>query len=177
MSQFPSSKSTAALSKNFRPAVDRFLAALKAAGAHVEVNATRRSPERAYLMHYAWEIAHGRLDPARVPPMRGVDIDWAHRDAHGAVDIAASRKAAEQMVRDYGMAHQAALSSRHIEGRAIDMSIHWSGTLQIKDANGRQVSISSGSRDGNNPQLQAVGGTFGVKKLVSDPPHWSDDGH
>ena len=25
--------------------------------------------------------------------------------------------------------------------------------------------------------LNAVGATYGVNKLVSDPPHWSDDGH
>ena len=28
-----------------------------------------------------------------------------------------------------------------------------------------------------NARLQAVGRSFGVIKLVDDPPHWSDDGH
>jgi hypothetical protein len=37
--------------------------------------------------------------------------------------------------------------------------------------------IASGPRDGSNPELIKVGATFGVMKLVSDPPHWSDDGH
>jgi hypothetical protein len=38
-------------------------------------------------------------------------------------------------------------------------------------------SITGGPRDGSNPELIKVGATFGVMKLVSDPPHWSDDGH
>jgi hypothetical protein len=28
----------------------------------------------------------------------------------------------------------------------------------------------------NDDELHALGGTFGVIKLRSDPPHWSDDG-
>ena len=28
-----------------------------------------------------------------------------------------------------------------------------------------------------NPALIEAGKSFGVIKLVSDPPHWSDDGH
>jgi hypothetical protein len=170
------SRSTADLRRNFRPRVDSFIAALRAAGAQVRVNATLRSPERAYLMHYAWEIARSRADPTRVPPMRGVNIEWVHRNARGGVDLAASRRAAEEMVRAYNMAHPAVLDSRHMYGRAVDISISWSGNLQIRDASGRQVSIRSGSRDGTNPQLRAIGATFGVIKARSDRPHWSDDG-
>ena len=32
------------------------------------------------------------------------------------------------------------------------------------------------SYDGDNKELQAVGETYGVKKLASDPPHWSYNG-
>jgi hypothetical protein len=128
-------------------------------------------------MHYAWEIARAGADPSRVPGMAGVSIDWVHRDAHGAVDLAASRRAAEEMVQAYRMRYHAALHSRHSEGRAIDMSIGWSGDLHIRDAAGRVVTIHSGTRDGNNPQLHQVGGSYGVRKLVRDQPHWSDDGH
>jgi hypothetical protein len=75
------------------------------------------------------------------------------------------------------MAHQAALRSRHTEGRAIDMSVSWSNNLEIVDARGRRVVINTEPRNGNNPQLREIGRTFGVIKLISDPPHWSDDGH
>jgi hypothetical protein len=131
-------------------------------------------------MHYAWAIARGGTDPATVPARPGVNIGWVHRDAHGAVDLVASRRAAEQMVVQYGMRHQAALHGRHMEGRAIDMTIQWSGDLHIRDADGRVVTIRSTPRDGTNPELHAVGRTFGVRHFVgspADPPHWSDDGH
>jgi hypothetical protein len=109
--------------------------------------------------------------------MPGVNIEWAHRDARGAVDRAASQRAAEQMVRTYGMKHQAALVSRHTQGRGVDMSISWSSNLEIEDARGRRVVIRTTPRNGTNPQLWAVGRTYGVVKLPSDAPHWSDDGH
>ena len=57
------------------------------------------------------------------------------------------------------------------------MSISWKGTLTLTDFNGQPRTIASMPRGGLNPDLAAVGKTFGVIKLVSDPPHWSDDGH
>ena len=109
--------------------------------------------------------------------MQGVNIEWARRDARGLADRAASRRAAEEMVRAFKMVHEAALRSRHTEGRGIDMSISWSNNLEIADANGHRVLINTVPRNGNNLQLQAVARTFGVIKLISDEPHWSDDGH
>jgi hypothetical protein len=97
------------------------LQALADAGANVTIAATFRPPERAYLMHFAWEIAHGNISPRDVPAMAGVAIEWVHSNA------AASRAAAQEMVDGYGMAFIAALRSRHTEGRAIDMSISWVG--------------------------------------------------
>jgi hypothetical protein len=57
------------------------------------------------------------------------------------------------------------------------MTIGWQGTLNIRDFDGKLHHISSTPRDGSNPELMAVGATFGVIKLPTDPPHWSDDGH
>ena len=56
------------------------------------------------------------------------------------------------------------------------MDISWSGTLAIVGANGQNASIASTPRDGDNAQLQTVGAGYGVHKLATDPPHWSDDG-
>jgi len=64
-----------------------------------------------------------------------------------------------------------------LEGRAVDVDIAWNGTLTIAGANGQNVGIASTPRDGSNTELHAVGAGYGVHKLVSDPPHWSDDGH
>jgi hypothetical protein len=111
--------------------------------------------------------------------MPGVAIEWVHRDARGAVDRAASQRAAAQMVQAFDMNDAAALHSRHTQGRAIDMTIRWSGELRIRDATGRLVTIRSTPRNGLNRELDAVGATFGVIKAIRrrDRPHWSDDGH
>lgn len=176
------STSTRSLSSSFGVNVERFIGALERAGTKVVISATRRPPERAYLMHYAWKIAHGE-DPASVPAMSGVDIDWAHLDANGIADRAPAVIAAQSMVSSYGMSglHVApAISSRHTEGNAIDMTISWSGTLLLEDASGKTVSIASTPRDGMNNDLAEVGKSYGVIKFVGgakDRPHWSNDGH
>jgi peptidoglycan hydrolase-like protein with peptidoglycan-binding domain len=180
--QFPGSKSIDSLVEPFRSSVARFVAALQKAGAPPKINATYRPPERAYLMHYAWSIANEGLSPAAVPLYPGVDIQWVHTDRNGKVDLAASRAAAEEMVRKYGMADKAVLTSRHTEGRAIDMDIAWTGNLVIPDGRSSKVrTIASLPRTGgDNRDLWAVGASYGVIKLVKDrpdPPHWSDDGH
>ena len=169
--RFKGSKSPDDLEGNFQTAVKAFLQALSDAGANVTINATFRPPQRAYLMHFAWQIAHNAIGPGDVPPMAGVDIEWVHGSA------SASRAAAREMVDAFGMAFIAALRSRHTEGRAIDMSIGWSGTLDIKTATGQRVSIATTPRSGDNKKLHEVGRSYGVVKLVSDPPHWSTDGH
>jgi hypothetical protein len=168
VSQFPTSNSVDDLVEPFRDNVNRFLSALSDAGATVSIAATLRPPQRAYLMHYSFLIARGGADPGGVPAMDGVDIQWAHD---------AAKPAAEAMVEGYGIVFQPALASRHTQGLAIDMDIAWQGTLTITDAQGADTTISTLPRNGGNSALQAVGNSYGVKKLATDPPHWSSDGH
>lgn len=176
--RFPTSRSTADLSAGFRPAADNFISALQAAGANVRISATLRPPERAFLMHYSYRVARGGLNPAAVPAREGIDICWVHRNADGTVNLAASRAAAEAMVRAYDIVYAPALNSRHTQGNAIDMTITWTGNLVITNGNGQQVTITTTPRTGaGNTQLHTVGATFGAIKLVSDAPHWSSDGH
>lgn len=73
------------------------------------------------------------------------------------IPITWSVAGAKAMVLEYGLVVRPSLVSRHIEGRAIDMEIE--GWAHGDDA------------------LYALGETFGVWKLRSDRPHWSDDGH
>ncbi|MBI3677689.1 MAG: peptidoglycan-binding domain-containing protein [Proteobacteria bacterium] len=176
-SRFPGSAATADLTPDFRDRVEAFLSQLKHAGASVSISATYRPPERAYLMHWCWMIAREGVDPAGVPPMQGVAIAWLHKSSSSAPDIAASRSAAAQMVSTYDLRFEPSLTSRHTQRRAIDMTIGWSGTLTIRDFNAELRKIASLPRDGSNAELIDVGASFGVIKLVSDPPHWSDDGH
>ena len=165
VTEFPTSERLQDLAQPFRDNVSRFIDALVAGGASVRVSATLRPPERAYLMHYSWRISRENLDAARVPEMTGVDIQWAHPTA------GASRVAAGDMVRGYGTVFRPSLSSRHTEGRAIDMTVTNYLGKSFSDASGNAVTISK------EAELFALGESFGVLKLRSDPPHWSDDGH
>jgi hypothetical protein len=177
VAKFPTSKSVSDLSGGFKSKVTKFLAALDKAGAKVSINATYRPPERAYLMHWSYLIAKKNQDPAKVPAMKGVDIDWTAADKAGKADASAAKKAAQAMVDGYAIAYAPALKSRHTEGNAIDMDISWSGDLSITGADGKPVSITSTPRTGANKDLQKIGADYGVVKLPSDPPHWSSDGH
>jgi hypothetical protein len=165
------------LAEPFRTSARRFVAALQAAGASVIIADTLRPPERAYLMHFAFKVAHG-LDPAAVPAMAGVAIEWLHPDAHGKPDPAASQTAAQEMVEGFGIQYEPSLTSRHTEGHAIDMNITWQNNLTIRTGNGVPTVIASLPRTGaGNADLHRIGASYGVLKLATDPPHWSLDGH
>lgn len=175
--QFPNSVRLEDLNPLFRPKVESFLAALKKADAAVSIAATLRPAQRAYLMHYSYKVAKGALAPTHVPPMAAVDIEWVHKTAKGAIDVLASKNAASEMVRGYGIVFGPALTSRHTEGNAIDMTISWESDLTIVQADGTPTTIKTQPRNGGNAELNDVGAGYGVVKLVSDPPHWSSDGH
>lgn len=117
-------------------------------------------------------VADSGQDPSAVPHMSGVAIDWSHSG-----DIDEARAAAAAMKKSYDIKFPAALVSRHTQRRAIDMTISWHGALTIRDFNGQERVITMPPRSGSNQVLVDVGRSFGVIKLMTDPPHWSDDGH
>lgn len=174
--RFPTSVSVDELITPFRTNVGRFIAALKAANINVSIAATYRPEERAYLMHWAWRIGRELVDPRLAGTHPNVPIDWVHRTAQGTPDLVASKRAAQDMVSTYGMVQIAALHSRHTQRLAIDMTLSWAGTVTIQDGAGTAHSLAT-PRDGSNTTLHKVGASYDVIKLVSDPPHWSSDGH
>ena len=187
--RFPTSTDVEDLEPRFRDCVQRFLVALHDAGAEVTITATRRPRERAYLMHYAWNIARRRIAPAQVPAFEPImsdgpriDIDWLHVDRRGRPSHPRSCAAARQMVHGYDIVDLGvppSLSSLHIDGLAIDMVIAWEGELAIETASGRRLAIRSGPRSGINAELMQVGAGYGVVHLAAaeaDPPHWSVNG-
>ena len=176
VARFPDAGATSALASDFRPGCEAFIAAMRAAGSSVHISSTRRPTERAYLMHFAWRIHKRTLNPENVPAKTGVNIEWVHRKGDGSVDLAKSRAAATAMVNGYDIAFQPSLTSRHVTGQAIDMTISWTGQLAIKRRDGTTITIPSGPRNGSNPQLRKVGKSYGVTKHPTDPPHWSTDG-
>lgn len=163
-SRFPNSSTLDALAPGFREDAGRFIAALRAAGASVRISATRRNRSRAQLMHYSWRVAKGQIAPGDVPAIAGCDIEWDHGD------LATSRAAANEMVRLFHIVYKPSLTSNHIEGTAIDMTITRPGSMSIVNGKGDTVQVRSAA------DLHAVGASYGVRKLASDPPHWSANG-
>jgi hypothetical protein len=164
------------LAEPFRSNAKAFIAALRAAGATVNVTATKRSSRRAYLFHWCWSIALGKCKPSDPDVREGVDIQWDHGDE------AASKRGALEMVNGFGLAvppksvNAPSRTSNHIEGTAIDMDIRWSGTIKVRNKQNVEVAIPFMSDVNANTALHAVGASYGVKKLVTDAPHWSENG-
>lgn len=169
--RYPNSREIDDLESGFRSRIEDFTGSLRHAGATIVVNSTRRNPIRAHLMHYSWKVAYGEINPSDVPKYSGLDIEWDHGD------LEKSRKAAEEMVKLFGMAHIAAITSNHIIGKAIDMTISWKDILVMTRPAPLLTRIESLPRTGLNRELHEIGATvFGVRKLISDPPHWSYNG-
>lgn len=168
--RFANSQKTADLIPGFREDVERFIAAMRAGGANVQISSTRRNKVRAYLMHFSWRIARGEIAAGNVPPEPGCQIIWDHGNT------AKSRAAAQEMKDLFNIAFKPSLNSNHIAGKAIDMTISWNGTLNMVDGQGRAVAVPPPSPGSLNAKLHQVGATYRVLKLLSDPPHWSTNG-
>jgi hypothetical protein len=170
------SKSINDLEVTFKAKVKAFIKALQDAGASVTVNATMRNSKRAYLFHWSWKIAQGKVKASAVPAMQGVDIEWDHGTDKD------SKKGANDMVSGFGLAVPPvsnvapSLTSNHISGKAIDMTISWKGKIKVAKKDGSKVEITYMSNVNLNSPLQKVGESYGVRKLTSDAPHWSFNG-
>jgi hypothetical protein len=165
------------LAEPFRSNARAFIGALEDAGAQVDVTATLRSPRRAYLFHWCWRIGLGKVAASAALPMDGVDIEWDHGDE------AQSRRGAREMIEGFGLAvppssvNPPALRSNHIAGLAIDMDITWTGTIVVQRPDGSPRPVPFVDDVNKNITLHAVGSAYGVRKLTTDAPHWSHDGH
>ena len=174
VAKFPTSIKTTDLKEPFRSQFGAFMRAMKEAGIVVKITASLRPKQRAYMMHYSWMIVRGKIAPADVPSMAGVDIVWNHPNA---------KQGAQEMVDGYGIGGLGvapSLNSRHIEGRAVDAVLSWTGDIHLKTHDGLLMAIVGEPRNSTHPDVIAVGATYGVihfKPAASDKVHWSDDGH
>lgn len=164
------------LEATFKKNVKGFIKALEDAGATVTVSATKRSDKRAYLFHWSWKISLDKAKPSAATKKAGVNIEWDHGDA------AKSKAGAKEMVSGFGLAvppkstNAPSLTSNHISGKAIDMTITWKGTIKVKKKDGKTVDVKYMANVNSNTTLHTVGASYGVKKLKTDAPHWSYNG-
>jgi hypothetical protein len=162
----------------FRASVQAFHDAMLAAATSannlkISIGATHRPAKRAHLMHFAFRVHKGLVTPAAAntaSAAAGLNINWDHGN------LVVSKAKAGEMVTTYGIAYAPALTSRHTEGRAIDWTITWTGSLMIAKK-GERTKLDCTGSGSTSPNLHRVGASYGVVKLVSDPPHWSTDGH
>jgi hypothetical protein len=181
---YPNSKDLNKLAPSFQPKVQAFKEALEHAGATVAIVSTRRSAERAYLMHWSWMIVHGDnqpghpaipVDASSVPPYSGpgpgIDIRWDYGDA------SLSKQAAQQMIDYLDVKSYAAANSDHIRGLAIDMDISWDKPIMIKSKGVDEKILIAAEPNAKNARdnnlLIRVATTYGVYRLRSDSAgHW-----
>ncbi|MGK0442709.1 MAG: hypothetical protein ACJA0N_002528 [Pseudohongiellaceae bacterium] len=96
--------------------------------------------------------------------------------------MAKSKAGALEMVKGFGLAvpprsiNPPSLTSNHISGKAVDMTIKWTGSIKLKKKDGTEAQVTYATNVNTNTALHAVGSTYGVKKLKTDAPHWSYNG-
>lgn len=161
---------------SFKQNVKHFINALKTAGATVDISTTKRSDKRAYLFHWSWKISQDKCKPGDATKKTGVDIIWDHGD------IKKSKAGALEIVKGFGLAvpprsiFAPSLTSNHISGKAIDMTIKWKGKIKVKKKDGSEADVTYSTNVNSNTRLHEIGESYGVKKLKKDAPHWSYDG-
>ncbi len=163
--EFAVSRSLLTLVEPFRSNAVAFVDALRSAGAAVTIGMTRTPRERAYLIYWSWRIATGTVDPAWVPAMSGVEIDWTHGG-----NAEAAHTSAILMKHQFGIKSAPSLHGRHTEGRAFHMKVQFGWALSIADRERKHWPVACQS------DLLPVGKRYGVVKLIDVPYHWSDDG-
>lgn len=184
--KFPASDKLTDLESAFGQSVTKFVNAIEKGGASIEILSTQWPPERAYMMHFAWLIAHEEIHPQQVPPIDEVDFDTNVSTAldivwwHGNLED--SLKAVEEMLEAFGIAEleePPVLASRHVSGEAVDMRISWGGNLTLMGPGEEEITIESGPNDETNEELIGIAAMFGVihyEDPEEDAVHWSVDG-
>ncbi len=167
--------------KDFLKAIDEAKKETPQAKITYYISSTRRPYKRAVLMHYCHKVAYNNITPQQAQQAtqkENIPINWIHTDSNGNYSEKISRAKALEMVRAYNIAYPASLTSHHVRGNAIDITITWQSSFKIKDKIGKMHTIDIPRNGATNLELRKVGKTYGVKRtLEKDPPHWSLEGN
>ncbi len=175
---------------DFADRIEALLTQLEAEGAEVYLASTVRSRERGYLMWGAFSLSRARDQAdlerrlARVEDRNrawglNIDIRWRHPDGWEA-----TRDAARRMADSYDVVYateRGARSSNHYGADAADLialDLPRRLTLTAPDGATRSFDLSDPDEPRDlslTPRLIAwIEAHWGLKKLRSDYPHWSD---
>jgi hypothetical protein len=176
---------------DFATRIQALLGQVRRQGSEAYLVSTVRHPERGYLMYGAFILSRASdLDEVarRVAKLErlnrawdlGIPIEWRHPDSWRA-----TVEQAQAMADAYNVAYASqsgARSSRHYEGEAVDfvvVDLPRRLTLTAPDGEAERrfdLSAPEESRDLNlTPRLlEWVEAHFGMAKLRSDYPHWTD---
>ncbi len=185
--KFPISQEDSDFDSDMRSRWKRFTRVLEDGGANVEIIASKTPPERAYLMHWAWRIAKGEIDPRDVPDADPeeqnmedeVDIQWWHGD------LKAAQSAAQEMVDAFKIDELKvppplpSEENLYTEGKAVVALIDWRRELVLYRDKPSEMMITDEPRDATNEALIAIAEAFDLIHLYSDPDthevHWGSD--
>ncbi|MDX9723503.1 MAG: M15 family metallopeptidase [Myxococcota bacterium] len=161
------------LDATWGPKAETFVTGLRGSGASVNVTAGLRHPKRARIMRTAWDLAGGAVNVATAnadSAAAGVAVDWDHGNA------AASRTKAAQTKSAFGLVARPSLTSNHIAGKAIDMSIqNVPANLTVGGRAFQARARSGGTLD--ESKVKHIGDAFGVIWYgPGDYVHWSHNG-
>ena len=56
------------------------------------------------------------------------------------------------------------------------MTIKWAGVIKVEKKDGTETPLTFTPNVMMNPALHRVGESYGVKKLITDAPHWPLNG-
>jgi hypothetical protein len=175
---------------SFAERIRSLIGQLRAQGAEVYLNSTVRSRERGYLMWGAFLLSRAtseadlkaRVDRLRVARTQwglAVPIRWMH-----PAGWQATREGARAMAETYEVvfaSEAGARASDHYTGRAADLvALALPRRLELRSPQGVvrhfDLSAHAASRDLSlSPELiDWLEANWGIRKLRSDYPHWSD---
>ena len=86
-------------------------------------------------MHYCHKVAYNNITPQQAQQAtqkENIPINWVHTDSSGNYSEKISREKALEMLKAYGIAYPASLTSHHVRGMPLILQLLGNRLLQLK---------------------------------------------